>query len=82
MSMPEPASLPEDDIDNATSQDASTVLCRSSLPGAAERVIWTGGDATPDRIGVVDWTGRVGAVVVAGASHVRLHNAQHRLLHI
>ena len=33
------------------------------MPGASERVVWTGGDATPDRIGVVDWTGMVGAAV-------------------
>ena len=26
-------------------------------------MVWTGGDATPTRIGVVDWTGMVGAVV-------------------
>ena len=36
---------------------------RLALPGARERVVWTGGDATPDRIGVVDWTLKVGAVV-------------------
>ena len=34
-----------------------------SLPGARDRVVWTGGDATPERIGVVDWTLKVGAVV-------------------
>ena len=38
-------------------------LERLSLPGAAERVVWVGGDATPERIGVVDWTGKCGAVV-------------------
>ena len=38
-------------------------LERLSLPGAAERVIWTGGDVTPDRIGVANWTSKLGAVV-------------------
>ena len=38
-------------------------LERLSLPDAADRVVWTGGDATPSRIGVVDWSGRVGSVV-------------------
>ena len=36
---------------------------RLSLPKAKGRVVWTGGDATPGRIGVVDWTNRVGAVI-------------------
>ena len=34
-----------------------------ALPDAAGRVVWTGGDATPKRIGVVDWTEKCGAVV-------------------
>ena len=36
---------------------------RLSLPSARGQVVWTGGDATPSRIGVVDWTNMVGAVV-------------------
>ncbi len=40
-----------------------TPMERLSLPDARERVVWTGGDAPPDRVGVVDWTGKVGAVM-------------------
>ena len=37
---------------------------RLSLPESRGKVVWTGGDATPNRIGCVDWTHMVGAAEV------------------
>jgi len=34
---------------------------RLALPGASERVVWVTADATPDRVGAIDWTNSIGA---------------------
>jgi hypothetical protein len=39
------------------------VAQRVSLPGELNRMIWVCGDATPERIGCVDWTFKKGTVI-------------------
>ena len=36
---------------------------RMALPGGLEELVWTGGDATLERMGAVDWTARVYGVI-------------------
>jgi hypothetical protein len=40
-----------------------TIRERLALPGQAEKLIWAGGDATPDTIGAADWGAKLFGIV-------------------
>lgn len=46
--------------------NALTVPELLSYPGLAQRVVWTSGDATPDKIAAVEWNSRVAVAKEAG----------------